>query len=78
MNSDIRNLAIEMELTRKKAEQRALFASMAMQAMALKDRGEYSQGNIDCGTHLLHAEWVAQSACDYADALIKALEKKNE
>lgn len=52
------------------------FAAMAMQTMATKDRGKYSQSDIEGKYHLDHPKWVAQAAVDYADALIKALNEK--
>lgn len=55
---------------------REFIAAMAMQGMALKDRGHYNQTDIEGKYHLSHPRWVADAAVDYADALLAALEAK--
>lgn len=52
---------------------RELIAAMAMQTMATKDRGEYSQNDLTREDHLSHPRWVAAAAVDYADALLAEL-----
>lgn len=59
---------------------REYFAAMAMQRMAKKSMGEYSNYDLGQKSHLLHPKWIAEAAVHYADALIKELneEKTND
>ena len=53
---------------------REYFAAMAMQGMNLRDAGNFSKHDREMGIDQDNANWAAEMAVKYADALLAALD----
>lgn len=54
---------------------RDYFAAKALEAMSLKDDGQFSIEAVRNKNDVLHADWVARAAYRYADAMLRARKK---